>query len=283
MTTQTLIDEIQTKNPQVTQAQILERLDTERNRTGGLLADETLLRLIAAKMGIQVQQNTYQSKDTSSITQLFPGLYDVNVAGRLFAIFPVKTFQGEEKSGKFATLMLGDEGGLLRVILWNEKADLVEKGELKTGQDIKLLHGYTRLDRYGKTELHLGNRSRIENQPPEKTGGSPPIERFLTKISSLNPDSGNVHLTGTVKAILGKNSFKRSDDSDGVVLRLALRDDSGEITVVAWNEKVEEIEKTLRDSAQLLLVNVKVKEAQGGTIEGHVDANTFVTSNSSVS
>ncbi|MGD6852381.1 MAG: OB-fold nucleic acid binding domain-containing protein, partial [Candidatus Bathyarchaeia archaeon] len=56
----------------------------------------------------------------------------------------------------------------------------------------------------------------------------------------------------------------------------ALRDDSGEVTVVVWNEKVEEIERVLRDSARLLLVNARVKEAQGGAVEVHVDSNTFI-------
>jgi replication factor A1 len=276
MTTQELIGEIQAKNPLVTRTQILERLEGERARTNGLLGDETLLRLIAAKMGVQVQQNCYQNCSTVSSARLFPGLYDVNIAGRLIAVFPVKTFQGEEKSGKFATLMLGDSEGLLRVMLWNEKAELVERGELKAGQAVKLLHAYTREDRYGKTELHLGNKSLIELQPPEETGEIPPIERFTTKIGTLNPNMGNVHLTGNVKAVYGKSGFKRGDDSDGVVLRLALRDDSGEVTVVVWNEKVEELEKALRESARLLLVNARVKEAKGGAVEVHVDSNTFV-------
>lgn len=276
MTIQTLIQEIQAKNPQVTQAQIQERLDAERDRTGGLLADETLLRLIAAKMGVQVQQNTYLNSGTISSARLFPGLYDVNVAGRLIAVFPVKTFQSEEKAGKFATLMLGDSDGLLRVMLWNEKAELVERGELKPGQAVKLLHGYTREDRYGKTELHLGNKSLIELQPPEKTGEIPPIERFTVKIGSLTPNSGNVHLNGAVKAVFGKSSFRLSDDSDGMVLRLALRDDSGEATVVVWNEKVEELEKLLRESTRLLLVNARVKEGKNGAVEVHVDSSTFI-------
>jgi replication factor A1 len=278
MTTQALIDEIQAKNPQINQSQLLERLEAERTRTGGLLGDETLLRLIAAKLGIQVQQNAFQNSGIISSGRLFAGLYDVNVAGRLIAVFPVKTFGGEEKSGKFATLMLGDGDGLLRVVLWNEKTELVEKGELKAGQAVRLLHGYTRDDRYGKTELHLGNKSLIELQPPEKTSDYPPIERFTTKISALNPNSGNVHIAGAVKAVFGKTGFARSNDTDGVVMRLALRDDSGEVTVVVWNEKVDELEKLFRDSTRLLLVNARVKEAKNGVVEVHVDSNTFASS-----
>jgi hypothetical protein len=51
MTKEALIEEILQKNPQLTQAQLLERIELERDKTSGLLADETLLRLIAAKLG----------------------------------------------------------------------------------------------------------------------------------------------------------------------------------------------------------------------------------------
>ena len=276
MTTQALIEEIKTKNPRISEAEILQRLAVERDRCGGLLGDETLLRLIAAKLGVAVEQTAFSACSVVSSGRLFSGLNDVTVAGRLVAVFPAKSFQGLEKSGKFATLMLGDIDGLLRVVLWNDKAETVEKGELKVGQAVRFLHGYTRDDRYGKTELHLGEKSLIELQPQERTQQYPPIEKFTVKINSLNPNSGNVHIAGAVKAVLSKSGFTRSDDSDGVVLRLALRDDSGEVVVVFWNEKVAELEKLLRESPKLLLVNARVKEGKNGSFEVHVDSNTFV-------
>ncbi|HSV49519.1 MAG TPA: OB-fold nucleic acid binding domain-containing protein [Candidatus Acidoferrales bacterium] len=277
MTTQPLIEEILAKNPQLTQTQLMERMETERVKSGGLLADETLLRLIAAKLGVQVPQNCFQSCSTLSSAKLFAGLYDVTIAGRIVAVFPVRTFQGELNSGKFATVMLGDHDGLLRVVLWNEKAELIEKGELKPGQAVRLLHGYTKNDRAGKPELHMSAKSLIELQPETKTEDYQPIENFTAKISSLNGSSGNVHIVGTVKAVYSKNGFHKSDNTDGIVMRLAFRDNTGEALVVVWNEKVDEIEKALRDSPRLLLVNARVKEAQGGTFEVHVDSNTYVS------
>jgi DNA polymerase III alpha subunit len=276
MTTQDLIQEIQRQNPQISQEQILERLQAERNRTGGLLCDETLLRLIAAKFGVVVQQNTIHSSGILSTNRLFAGLYDVTVAGRLIAVFPAKTFQGAEKSGKFATLMLADNDGLLRVVLWNEQAELVERGELKAGQTVRLIHGYTREDRYGKTELHLGNKSQIEFETETKSDQYPSVEKFATKIRSLNNLSGNVNLSGTVKEILGESTFIKSDTSVGMVTRLSLADDSGQVTVVFWNEKATELENTMKANARLLLINARVKDGQSGGLEVHVDSNTFI-------
>ena len=275
MTTQDIIQEILQKNPLITQEQILEKLKAEKARTGGLLGDETLLRLIVAKFGVQVQQNTIQNYGVLSTSRLFAGLYDVTVAGRLIAVFPAKTFQGAEKSGKFATLMLADKEGLLRVVLWNEKAELVERGELQAGQTVRLVHGYSRQDKYGKTELHLGTKSQVEFEPAAKEEYLT-IEKFTAKINTLNINSGNVHLSGEVKEVLGEGSFIRSDTSVGTVTRLTLADDSGQVTVVFWNEKATELEIALKANARLLLVNARVKEGQNGGLEVHVDLNTFI-------
>jgi hypothetical protein len=45
--------------------------------------------------------------------------------------------------------------------------------------------------------------------------------------------------------------------------------------VVVWNEKTEELQN-LKVNARLQLVNARVKEAQNGGLEVHVDSNTAV-------
>ncbi len=275
MTTQELIQKILAQTQQISEEQLLEMLQAERNRTGGLLGDETLLRLIAARYGVQVQQNSIHNSGVLSSRRLVAGLNDVTIAGRTIAVFPARTFQGAEKSGKFATLMIADHDGIVRVVLWNEKADLVENGELKAGQVVRLLHGYTREDRYGKTELHLGGKSKIEIQPESKADDYPSIEKFALKISELGKTQGAVHLAGLVKDVYAPSTFPRSGMSDGKVLRFRLADISGEVMVVAWNEKAEEL-KDLKANCKVNLVNARLKEGQNGTLEVHVDSNVFV-------
>jgi len=274
MTTQDLIAEIQRQNPQISEQQIQQRLEAERTKCGNLLGDETLLRLIAAKLGVQVQQNTIHNNGIMSTNRLMAGLHDVTVAGRLVAVFPAKTYQGEQKSGKYATIMIADRESILRVMLWDERVELLEKGDLKVNQLVRLLHCYTKEDRYGKTELHMGKKSQIEIQSA-KDESYPDLGRFTAKISTLNKMSGNVHVLGTVKMLFGKKSFGRQDSSEGFVLRLILADDSGQVTVVAWDEKATELDG-LKENERLMLVNARVKEAQNGTLEIQVDSNTAI-------
>jgi len=276
MTAQDIIDEINQKNPQLNKKQILEILQVERDRTGGLLADETLLRLVATKFGVTVKQPIFQKNSFLSSSRLFTGLYDVNVEGVIIAVSPVKVFKGEDKSGKLVSLIIGDKDGLLKVTLWNEKAELVEKGQLTAGKVVRLLHGYTREDRYGKTELHLGDKGQIEIQSQTAIGNYSQIEKYITKIGSLKAASGDVHLVGMVKAVLGKSIFHRNDNEDGIVMRVILRDDSGEVSVVVWNGKVDELEKKLRENVEVLLINAHIKDSKRDGVEVHVDFNTLI-------
>jgi replication factor A1 len=152
MTTEEIIQQIMAKHAEISREEILKRLKTEKSKTSNLIADATLLRLIAAKYGVEIFQEIVYNK--LSISHLVPNLNDVTVAGRVVAVYPPKTFEGK-RSGKFASLMIVDKDGILRVILWNDKVNLIESGELKTGQVARFSHGYTREDRNEIGRAHV--------------------------------------------------------------------------------------------------------------------------------
>jgi ssDNA-binding replication factor A large subunit len=275
MTTDEIIQQILQKHPETSREQVMDALAAERKRTGGLIADATLLRLVAAKYGVETPNAQAHNRELP-ISRLIAGLNDVTVAGRIVAVFPSRTFEGK-KSGKYASLIVAGKDSVLRVMLWNDKVDPVESGELKAGQVARFEHGYTREDRTGRVELHMGNKSAIQIEPdgvnPEDY---PSIDKFATKIRDIAETQNGIHLLGRVKAVFSSSTFTRSDNSVGTVLRFTLADDTGEVAVVAWNEKAEELEKTLAVDAAAQLVNARVKSAQNGGFEVHVDSSTFV-------
>jgi ssDNA-binding replication factor A large subunit len=275
MIAEEIIQQILSEHPEANRKQILESLEIERDKTGGLIAEETLLRLIAAKYGVEVFQERTDRR--LLISHLVPSLRNVTVTGRVVVVYPSRTFTGE-KSGKVANLMIADKDATLRVVLWNDNADLVESGELKAGQIIRFLHGYTREDRKGKVELHLGSKSQIEVNPQNvKADEYPAIDKFATKISMLSKAQSNVHVAGTVKEVFPVSAFTRSDMSTGTVMRFTLMDETGEIPVVVWNEKAEELGRTVNVNAKIRLVNAKVKEnSSNGELEVHANSYTYV-------
>jgi replication factor A1 len=277
MTTEQVIDQILSDNPGVSKEEITEKLKKQKLKTSGLISDETLLRMVAAELGVKIQ-NDHVPPPILSLTDLVPSLNDVTVVGRVVAIFPPKAFSGK-KSGKFASFLISDKSGILRVVLWNDRTSLIESGQVKAGQIIQVSHGYTKEDRDGKVELHAGDKCEIEvnlqNVEPKEY---PTIGKFTTKIVQVTHACKNrkINVAGTVRKLLSVSTFERQDASLGKVMRFTLADETGEKTVVAWNEKVDELEKALKEGVGLQLINAKIKKATGEDLEIHVDAGTYV-------
>jgi replication factor A1 len=277
MSIEEMINYICTKHPEIPREQILEKLEEKKRKTGGLIADDVLLRMIAAEFGVEVKNNEVLTP-TLTIRDLVSGLNNVTLVGLVVAVFSPRTFEGK-RSGKYASLLVADRSGILRIVLWNDKTELVESGKIKTGQIIRLSHGYTREDRNGKVELHVGDKSKIEVNPSDvdaknyrKTG------KFATKIREITETYRNirVNVAGNVKELFPASTFERQDSSVGKVMRFRLADETDEISVVVWNEKADEVEKNLRKDAEMQIVNAKVKEALSGGFEIHVDNETYL-------
>ena len=274
MTTKETVQAIMKKRPEVTEQQVLEALKVERNKTGGLIADETLLRLMAVRYGVEIPSAPV-AEYTLSSNHLVPSLNNITISGRVVAVYPAKAFEGE-KPGKYGSLMIADRDGLLRVMLWNDKADLVESNFVKVGHVVRFSHGYTRDARNGKVELHISEKAEVEVDPEDlQQGDYPSIERFITAIKDVTLQQQSVHLVGRVKTISPSSKFTRQDQSVGTVLRFTIEDQTGNGTAVAWNGKAEKLEALLKPEMEIKLVNAKVKPAPGSGLEVHVDESTY--------
>jgi replication factor A1 len=272
-----IIKQIISMYPVISEAQILARLEKERRKTGGLISDETLLRMIAAEFGCAPLHGK-ADMPSLMIKDLVPGLNDAMVSGRVLAIFPTKEFDGARK-GKLASLLIADRSDLLRIVLWNDKTDLVERGSIQPGQVARFCHGYTREDPSGKLELHLGEKSEVDVNPQgTKERDYPNIRRFSTKIGDVTPRHRNkrVIVAGTVQRVSPASTFSRKDSTQGKVLRFMLNDGTGELPVVVWNEKADELEKSLNVGDRIQVVNGKLKKGLGENHEINIDALSYV-------
>jgi ssDNA-binding replication factor A large subunit len=276
MSAKKIIEQILAMHPEISRERILERLDKEKMKTSSFISDDVLLRMIAAEFGVEASKEA--SAPTLSIRDLVPGLNDVTVVGRVVAVFPSKTFKAN-KSGKIASLLIADENSILRIVLWNDKTKVMESGKVKVGHIIRFSHGYTKEDYSGRVELHLVDRSETEIDPKDvEVKDYPSISKFTTKIGEVSRTLKNkkVNVRGTVKKLFPASTFERRDSSSGKVMRFIFADETGEIPVVVWNEKVDELEETLRKGVKLQLVNAKVKKTISKGLEIHVNSQTYV-------
>lgn len=275
-TVEEIIRKILLKHPELSRDDVMKRLESEKRKTGGYIFDEILLQMIAAGLGLEITSEAATPR--LLIGSLVPGLSDVTVAGRVIAVFPAKVSE-KSKEVRVASLLIADKSGILRVVLWNNKVAFAEPSKIKVGQIVRFSHGYTKEDRWGKVELHIGEKGEIEVNPQNvKAKDYPTIAEFSTKIGEITSTYKNkrIHILGKVEDLFQPSTFIRQDSSLGKVMRFTLADETGKIPVVAWNDKVDEVEGLIRREAKLQIVNAKVKKALNEGLEVHVEPGTYI-------
>jgi replication factor A1 len=110
------------------------------------------------------------------VGELEPGLDGVEVVGRVVEVGEVREFVREGRKGKFASLVLGDRTGKVRVLLWQEHAERVPR----VGEVVLLRNAYTP---FGSSplELHLGRMGQLEVNP--EVGEELPSAEVLSRLS----------------------------------------------------------------------------------------------------
>jgi len=268
-----VIERMLAARPDLTREEV-ERLIRERASRAGAISMLSAALEVARELGVEINAGFEQG---IPINHLVSGLSDVTVTGRVMRIWRVRKFKRRDGSeGKMASLVIADDTGEVRVVLWDDKAELVEAGVLEVGQVIRIAHGYTREGLGGRIELHVGARGVIQISPPgveEDEFPSPfpePVE-----ISSLRPGMGVASVEGFISAMREPRTFRRSDGSEGKVLRLTLSDDTGSVACVLWDSAAEACEG-LEVGMRLRLLGARVRESLTGEVELHVEQENQV-------
>lgn len=267
-----LMEKILAEKPEISAEAIMARLEQERRKTGGYISDDILLQAIAAELGVKISKQNIRIP-RMKIKDLIPGLSNVTITGRVIATYPSKA---QSKWGsKKLSFFIADRTGIIKVILRNNRVNL----NIKTGQIVRVRCGYVREDRWGKLELHVGERGSIEVDPEDiEAKEYPTVVEFSTSIGEITKAHRDkrIHLRGRIRDIYQPSTFEKRSGGKGKVLRFILEDETGRIQTVVWNEKVDELEAILASGATIQLVNAKVKSALNGSFEIHVDSKTYV-------
>ncbi len=156
-----IVNKILSSRSDVQREEIMEMVENRKREAGGFLSSETAARLIASELDVEIAKEQFQLK--IQIKDLVSGLNDVSLTGQVVSIYPPKTFKRRDwTDGKLACILISDKSGTLRVLLWDNKADLVEKGKIQQEQSIRISHAYVREGQDGKLELHVGDKGSIK-------------------------------------------------------------------------------------------------------------------------
>lgn len=270
-----IIDRILSSRRELTRRMILQLIDSKIKESKGFLTVESAARAVAAELGLEITRVSLMKG--TSIRNLVSGLGNVTIVGRILHVNPPRTFtrsNGEE--GKMRSLYIADKTGVLRVVIWGEKAELLGSSET-IGKIVRFSHGYVRKGYGGRLELNIGLKGNIEISPPDIFEEEfPSINRFYKKIKQITKPETRVNTFGRVVKISPINTFTREGGVSGKVRRIEIRDQTGGITVVLWNNKVDEL-GDLEIGKYLEIFGAKVRKDLNGRLELHVDGSVDVT------
>lgn len=179
---------------------INKKIDDKCAQLSGLISKEGAAHIIANELGVKLIENSGKIKD------LLPGMRNADVLGRVTQVYEVRHFQRADGSGgKVGNFMVGDDTGVIRIVCWGDKADILS--QLNTGQSIKLTNGTVRENQRGYKEVHLNDHSKInltpsENVPEVKSGAQ------RKQLKDLNENEDQVEILGTIVQVFDPKFFE---------------------------------------------------------------------------
>ena len=268
MNLEEIIEKILSSRPDLTHEEVLKMIENKKKGAREFLTDETAARLVASELGVEIAREALQLEIL--IQDLVSGLNDATVTGRVIMVHPPKTYTRPDLTqGRFARLLIADESGTLKVVLWDDKTDLVEAGKVEQGQIIRISHGYVREGLDGKLELHVGSRGGLEISPPSVVESRfPPLTQFVKKIkvAAIKEEGGPVIVEGTVTTTPVIREVVTSRNEKIKVASFELGDDAGKILVSAWR-RLAEVVKDLGVGTRIKIKNAYIKKGFADQLE----------------
>ncbi|MDD5417849.1 MAG: DUF2240 family protein [Candidatus Nanoarchaeia archaeon] len=167
--------------------EIIVKIKQKMDELSGLVSEEGAAHILANEMGVKLISGLESSR--LSITNIIPGLMNVSIIGRVINQSEVKEWSRGERSGKIASLLLGDDTGKIRLVLWNETADILKNNNL-TGKIIQIKYAVAKESNgFGSNgvELHTKSTSKIELEPEHPDTTKIPL--FDDEISNLKQNN----------------------------------------------------------------------------------------------
>ncbi len=95
------------------------KIKQKMDSLSGLISKEGAAHIVANELGIKIFQTTGKLK----IKDMLSGVRNIETAGKVLNVSEVREFQTGERHGKVGNFLMGDETGVIRVVLWQDQAD----------------------------------------------------------------------------------------------------------------------------------------------------------------
>lgn len=188
---------------------INKKIDEKLKQLSGLISKEGAAHIIANELGVKLFDSL---TGKLQIKNILAGMRDVETIGRVIETSELREFKTNNREGKVASLVLGDETGTIRVVLWGSQAENITK--LEQNAIVKIVSGYVR-ENQGIKEIHMNERSKLIINPEGETIGEvkQTTNNIIRKqIRELEENDNNIEILGTIVQIFDPRFFEVCPD-----------------------------------------------------------------------
>ena len=180
---------------QMSVGEIEERVEKKLRQLSGLISREGAAHIVANELGVKIFE---QLSGKLQIKNILSGMRDVETVGKVLQVSDAREFMKGDALSKVASMLVGDETGTIRVVMWGSQAD--NAANLGINDIVKVVGGYVR-ENNNRKEIHLNDRSQLILNPKGEIVSEVFVETKQgnrKEIKNLNENDNEVELLGTI-------------------------------------------------------------------------------------
>jgi len=189
----TIIEKIKEKS-NLTEQEINSKIEDKMAQLSGLISKEGAAHIIANELGIKLFE---EISGKLQIKNILAGIRNVETVGKVQQISTISEFQRQDGSqGKVANLIIADETGSIRVVLWGSQTDILK--DLKENDIVKINSGYVK-ENNNRLEVHLNEKSKLTINPEGEIITE--VKQYTSKrkkVAELAENDNDIELLGTI-------------------------------------------------------------------------------------
>ncbi len=192
----------------VSKDEIERRVEAKRAKLSGLVSKEGAAQIVAAELGVNFEKERFK------VSEIVDGMRRVNLTVKTVRINPVRTYVRNGQENKVLNMVLGDETGSTRGVLWDtNQIRLFEDGVLKEGDVVEIVNSSIR-----NNEIHLTAFSDIKKST-EIIDNVQVTKSYVTKNISELRNGDNANVRAVIVQVFEPRSFDRCPECNGKLIR----------------------------------------------------------------
>ncbi len=176
--------------------EIESKINKKIQQLNDLISRDGAAYIVANELGIKIFD---LSKKRYKVNELIIGMTSFEILVKLIQKNDVIEFKKENRQGRVQSVIVGDESGAIRLVIWDE-SQLKEMEEINENDILLIKNGYVR-ENNGFKEFHLSKYSSIKVNPENEVIGDVLItmQKRLQRKKIKDLEAGdNVSIIGTI-------------------------------------------------------------------------------------